>query len=122
MRHGSAAVLALLACAFAGCASGSSTTTTAGGTADPIPIEVMKPDGPGPFPAVVIAHDCSGLGGRSSGAPHRWARELVGRGYVVVIPDSFSTRGFPGGVCMDARLQPSSPLELAELAVERADG
>ena len=102
MGHGSVAVLVLLAWAFAGCASGSSTTTTAGGTADPIPIEVMKPDGPGPFPAVVIAHDCSGLGGRSSGAPHRWARELVGRGYVVVIPDSFSTRGFPGGVCTDA--------------------
>ena len=93
-------ILALALFALAGCAGAA--TTTAGGTADPIPIEVLKPDGPGPFPAVVIAHDCSGLGGRSSGAPHRWARELVGRGYAVLIPDSFSTRGFPNGVCTDA--------------------
>jgi dienelactone hydrolase len=89
---------------LAGCAGATSTATvaTAAGAADRIPIEVVKPDGPGPFPAVVIAHDCSGLGARSSGAPGRWARELVGRGYVVLIPDSFGTRGFPDGVCTDA--------------------
>ena len=61
----------------------------------------MKPDGPGPFPAVVILHDCSGLGPRSSGAPRRWATEFVKQGYVVAIPDSFSTRGHPDGVCID---------------------
>jgi dienelactone hydrolase len=66
-----------------------------------IPIEVMKPGGTGPFPAVVMLHDCSGLGARSSGAPRRWARELVAKGYVVAIPDSFSTRGFAAGVCTD---------------------
>jgi dienelactone hydrolase len=68
-----------------------------------IAVDIQKPDGAGPFPAVVIAHDCSGLGPSSSGAPGRWARELVGRGYVVVMPDSFSTRGFPDGVCTDPR-------------------
>jgi dienelactone hydrolase len=100
---GSVAALVLLACALAGCAgTASSMTTAAGGMADPIPIAVMKPDGPGPFPAIVIAHDCSGLGPRSSGAPNRWARELVGRGYTIVIPDSFGTRGFPSGLCTDA--------------------
>jgi dienelactone hydrolase len=93
-----ATVLVLLTGALAGCAG--SVSTTAEG--DPIPIEVMKPDGPGPFPAVVIMHDCSGLGVRSSGAPARWGRELVGRGYVVLIPDSFGTRGFPDGVCTNA--------------------
>jgi dienelactone hydrolase len=66
-----------------------------------VPIEVMKPDGAGPFPAVVMLHDCSGLGPRSSGSPRRWARLLVAHGFVVAIPDSFSTRGFPGGVCTD---------------------
>ena len=66
-----------------------------------IPVEVMKPKGDGPFAAVVMMHDCSGLGPRSSGAPKRWAKILVEDGYVVVIPDSFSTRGFPGGVCTD---------------------
>jgi dienelactone hydrolase len=62
---------------------------------------VSKPDGPGPFPAVVIMHDCSGLGSTSSGAPARWAQELVGLGYVVLLPDSFTTRGHAGGVCTD---------------------
>ncbi len=64
-----------------------------------IPANLFKPEGDGPFPAVVIAHDCSGLGPHSSGAPIRWAMELVAQGYVVVIPDSFTPRGFPDGVC-----------------------
>jgi dienelactone hydrolase len=81
---------------------GSLATTAPNGAAERIPVTVVRPDGPGPFPAVVILHDCSGLGPRSSGAPARWSRELVARGYVVVIPDSFTTRGFPEGVCTDA--------------------
>jgi dienelactone hydrolase len=64
-----------------------------------LPAILIKPDGEGPFPAVVIAHDCSGLGPRSSGAPLRWANELLQQGYVVMIPDSFSPRGFADGVC-----------------------
>ncbi len=60
---------------------------------------LIKPAGEGPFPAVVIMHDCSGLGPRSSGAPLRWAQELVSQGYVTLIPDSFTPRGLPDGVC-----------------------
>src|SRR5712692_4087393 len=85
--------------ALAGCAVatlGGSTPTIG---ADQIPVTVSRPDGPGPLPAVVIMHDCSGLGPRSSGAPGRWANELVGRGYVVVMPDSFTPRGHADGVC-----------------------
>ena len=63
---------------LSGCVSTTSglsiTTTTTNGAAEQIPAALMKPDGPGPFPAVVIMHDCSGLGPRSSGAPDRWAR------------------------------------------------
>jgi dienelactone hydrolase len=88
---------------LAGCATTTSglsiTTTIPNGAPEQIPAMVSKPDGPGPFPAVVIMHDCSGLGPASSGAPGRWALELVGRGYVVVIPDSFSSRGYASGVC-----------------------
>ena len=69
---------------------------------DRLPTTLHKPDGPGPFPAVVMMHDCSGLGPRSSGAPGRWAKELLSQGYVVILPDSFSTRGYPNGVCTDA--------------------
>ena len=61
-------------------------TTAPNGALEQIPATVSKPDGPGPFPAVVIMHDCSGLGPTSSGAPDRWARELVERGYVVRPP------------------------------------
>ena len=68
---------------------------------DQIPARLLKPEGPGPFPAIVLAHDCSGLGPKSSGTPGRWAAELVALGYVVILPDSFSTRGFPDGVCTD---------------------
>jgi dienelactone hydrolase len=67
-----------------------------------IPFTLSKPAGDGPFPAVVILHDCSGLGPRSSGAPWRWSSELARRGYVTIWPDSFSTRGHPAGVCTDA--------------------
>ena len=87
------------------CASrepGPPTTTAPAPVADAVPATISKPSGPGPFPAVVIMHDCSGLGPRSSGAPGRWAKELVGRGYVVILPDSFTTRGHPDGVCTDA--------------------
>jgi dienelactone hydrolase len=76
--------------------------TQAAGRVETIPAELIRPPpaaGDGPFPAVVIAHDCSSLGPRSSGAPKRWADVLTRQGYVVLIPDSFATRGFPGGVC-----------------------
>lgn len=67
-----------------------------------IPFTVTKPAGDGPFPAVVILHDCSGLGPQSSGSPWRWAARLTQDGYVTIWPDSFSTRGHPAGVCTDA--------------------
>src|SRR5260221_12150980 len=83
-----------------GAASGLSITTTApDGAQEQIPATVSKPDGPGPFPAIVLMHDCSGLGPSSSGAPGRWATELVQRGYVVILPDSFTTRGHADGIC-----------------------
>jgi dienelactone hydrolase len=66
-----------------------------------VPFTVTKPAGEGPFPAVVLMHDCSGLGPASSGAPWRWSSELMRLGYVTIWPDSFSTRGFPRGVCTE---------------------
>ena len=74
------------------------TTMRDGGT-DEIPATILKPPGDGPFAAVVVLHDCSGLSARSSGAPMRWATLLAAQGYVAIIPDSFSTRGFAEGVC-----------------------
>ena len=68
-----------------------------------LPFSIAKPVGDGPFPAVVLMHDCSGLGSRSSGSPARWAAELQRLGYVAILPDSFTSRGFPAGVCSEAR-------------------
>jgi len=85
------------------CASGEPgppATATPAPIADAVPATISKPSGPGPFPAVVIMHDCSGLGPRSSGAPGRWAKELTRRGYLVMMPDSFTPRGVPDGVCL----------------------
>ena len=87
-----------------GCAGGDRTSTDtprSDSTLPQIPIKLLKPNGSGPFAAVVVMHDCSGLGPRSSGAPGRWAKELLGHGYVILMPDSFSTRGFADGVCTD---------------------
>jgi dienelactone hydrolase len=87
-----------------GCAGPDRTSTgspASHGSLPQIPVKLLKPNGSGPFPAIVIMHDCSGLGPRSSGAPERWAKELSGLGYVILMPDSFSTRGFAEGVCTD---------------------
>jgi dienelactone hydrolase len=96
-----ALAVGLLTGGLAGCAGPTSDlpilTTAANGAAEQTPATVHKPDGPGPFPAVVI-----GLGPQSSGASTRWAQELVARGYVVMIPDSFTTRGRASGVCTHA--------------------
>jgi dienelactone hydrolase len=80
-------------------ATESSLTFTSAGSSVEIPATLLRPDGAGPFPAVVVMHDCSGLGPRSSGAPGRWSQDLVQQGYVVLIPDSFTPRGYPDGVC-----------------------
>jgi dienelactone hydrolase len=90
--------LALLAL-LVGSAQAETITVASAASGEKIPATLLKPDGDGPFPAVVIAHDCSGLGPRSSGSPKRWADVLVPQGYVVIMPDSFSSRGIENGVC-----------------------
>lgn len=110
-------IVAWLYAAVAGCASGTTAppavssaprqgtsrisfpTTPIAGISEQLPAMLFTPAGPGPFPAIVIMHDCSGLGPRSSGAPGRWAELLVAEGYVVFMPDSFTTRGHADGVC-----------------------
>ncbi|CAN5309813.1 dienelactone hydrolase family protein [soil metagenome] len=50
---------------------------------------LSKPGGPGPFPAIILAHSCAGV------TPHTDARSarLVKWGYLVLVPDSFNPRG-----------------------------
>lgn len=60
--------------------------------------EVHKPDGTGPFPAAVLLHGCSGI----NDAQRSMASHLVKQGYAALVVDSFSPRGFYGGVCGDS--------------------
>ena len=56
-------------------------------TPDMISGAVHKPDGDGPFPALVSLHGCKG------GIPSGWHQYLASLGYVVLAVDSFSKRG-----------------------------
>lgn len=58
---------------------------------------LFRPEGPGPFPAVVALHGCGGLharrGGDLAARERDWAERLVRSGDVVLLPDSFGPRG-----------------------------
>jgi dienelactone hydrolase len=57
---------------------------------------MFRPDGQGPFPAVVALHNCTGLTNRSGtlGARYRdWGERLAREGFVVLMPDSNASRG-----------------------------
>ena len=57
---------------------------------EPIQGYLAKPDGAGPFPAVVGLHGCAGMHDTTK---QRLVDELVARGYVVLLVDSYATRG-----------------------------
>lgn len=56
---------------------------------------LYRPAGAGPFPALVLAHQCGGLGGArwSNGSMLDWAKRAYERGYVVLLVDSLGPRG-----------------------------
>jgi dienelactone hydrolase len=66
---------------------------------------LYRPTDGGPHPAVVFLHGCGGLFLQSTGAinsrEQAWAADLVGRGYVVLMVDSFRPRGI-GQMCAPA--------------------
>lgn len=62
---------------------------------------LVRPAGPGPFPAVVQLHGCAGIEAQS----FRWARWFAERGYVALVVDSFGPRGVKG----DCRSGPDEP-------------
>lgn len=57
---------------------------------------LYRPQGAGPFPALVALHDCGGLHprrGATSQLYGPWAERLVGNGFIVLFPDLFGSRG-----------------------------
>jgi dienelactone hydrolase len=62
----------------------------------PFTAELLRPPGAGPFPTIVALHGCGGLFNKEGGLAKRetdWASRLVGAGYAVLFPDSFTARG-----------------------------
>ena len=62
----------------------------------PLKAMLFRPEGQGPFPAVVGLHNCTGLSNRAGtfGARYRdWGERLSKAGYVVLMPDSNGSRG-----------------------------
>ena len=51
---------------------------------------LAKPDGAGPFPAVIGLHGCAGM---QETTKSKLADDLVASGYVTLLVDSFATRG-----------------------------
>ena len=50
---------------------------------------IYRPEGAGPWPAIVVMHGCGGPSPRTS----VWGRRLADWGYVALVLDSFSARG-----------------------------
>ena len=60
---------------------------------------LYRPEGPGPFPAIVMLHGCGGLwgkGGEPTASFAYWAEHFRARGYVALLLDSFGPRGEKG--------------------------
>jgi dienelactone hydrolase len=57
--------------------------------------QLYRPDGNGPFPAVIALHGCGGLSGQGGAVLPRyrdWSEQLLKAGYAVLWPDSFGSR------------------------------
>jgi dienelactone hydrolase len=62
---------------------------------------LFRPEGAGPFPAVVGLHACGGLNDRAEALGPRyrdWAQHLTKAGFVVLYPDSYGSRAL-GSQC-----------------------
>jgi dienelactone hydrolase len=58
--------------------------------------QLYRPTGTGPFPAVVALHDCGGIDRPAASDTQlygEWATLLSEKGFVVVFPDSYGSRG-----------------------------
>jgi dienelactone hydrolase len=68
---------------------------------------LIKPEGSGPFPAVVALHGCGGLFDKQGNLKAResaWGQLLTSNGYAVLFPDSFGPRGVSSD-CEGARVR-----------------
>ncbi len=88
----------ILVCAAVagGCAGSISFENATPKTSARVEGSLVKPDGPGPFPALVLLHGCHGV----SPQVYAWSRWLAHRGFVAFVVDSFGPRNEPAD-CKD---------------------
>jgi dienelactone hydrolase len=83
---------------------------------------LFRPDGAGPFPAVVALHTCDGLTD-SAGAiePYyrEWGERLSAAGFAVLFPDSFGSRGLTSQCRQRERSVRASHLRTADANAAR---
>jgi dienelactone hydrolase len=104
--------ISIVAALLAGCAGPTASTVVRFPNVTPgapltIEATLVRPDGPGPFPAVVQLHGCGGIEAQS----FRWARWLADHGYVALVVDSFGPRQAKA----DCRSGPGDPPVTARL-------
>jgi dienelactone hydrolase len=83
---------------------------------------LYRPEGPGPFPAVIALHGCGGLVNSSGNVIRRyadWGHRLSAAGLAVLYPDSFSSRGLTGQCRVRARKVRSSRERVADAQAAR---
>jgi dienelactone hydrolase len=71
---------------------------------------LYRPEGTGPFPAIIGMHDCAGLfnaTGAIASKYREWAQLLVRNGFIVLYPESYGSRGL-GNQCA-SRNRPVRP-------------
>jgi len=106
VKHASVFAVTLAASMLASCMGATvhfPSLDTVKATGRPVELEAMleKPSGPGPFPAIILMHGCSGIystGKQINARQAEWAQLLLNEGYVVLHLDSFNPRGY-GDVC-----------------------
>ncbi len=104
------AFVILILILFAGIVSCATTTTKTvtfkGSDAVKLKGILTKPDGKGPFPAVVLLHGCEGIAGAPGASDfyNNSASRLRSWGYVTLLVDSFGPRD-KVNICNDVKLQ-----------------
>jgi len=85
--------------------------------------QLYKPEGKGPFPAVIALHGCGGLGSHSDPVLPRyreWAERLLKAGNAVLLPDSYGSREL-GPQCRVKEMHVKARRErVADIAAARA--
>ncbi len=110
-----------------------SATMAKAAAGDPVQVELSqgegrlravlyRPDGDGPFPAIVGLHACGGLNNRTGVMATRyndWGRRLANAGFAVIYPDSYGSRGLANQCGISRRSVRSDRERVADANVAR---